>query len=100
MMRLSFICAVSLASFGVLAGCATPEPKVPISAKAAAAMPEGVEITDLRRLSNGCYFIVQQIGPRTISRPLEGPDGLQVCDEVPLEQMLSPSRVVVNERAI
>ena len=99
-MRHWFFRTACFVSFGLLAACTTTAPKVPISPQAEAALPEGTEIGEVRRLSNGCYFIVKQIGTRTVSQPLTGPDGLQVCDEVPLEEMLSPDRVVVNERAL
>ncbi len=83
-----------------LAACNGTSNPVPISPQAEAALPDKTKIEDVRRLSNGCYFIVDDRGLSGFYQPLVTADGRQVCDPVLLEQMFNPDRTVVNERAI
>ena len=91
---------ITFLSVLVLAGCAEPTPKVILSPEAEAALPPGTDIANVRRLSNGCYFIVQDLGAGASTQPLIGLDGQRVCDPEPLEDFLNPGRVVVNEQAV
>ncbi len=100
-MKLIFVktglCLVAALS---LSACQTSTPKVMISPEAEAALPPETDISKVRRLSNGCYFIVDDRGLTGFTQPLIGPDGTQVCDPVLFEQIMNPDRVVVNEKAV
>lgn len=88
------------AALAVLAGCQPAAEKVIISPEAEAALPPGTKLSEVRRLSNGCYFIVKDKGLSGAPQRLLRPDGTQVCDPVLFEEILNPDRVAVNEKAI